>query len=63
MPQPSGIRIGTPAITTRGFKEKEIRVIADYINQVISKPENQELKVNLKGKVIEMLKEYPIDKI
>ena len=59
----SGIRIGTPAITTRGFKEEEIRIVADYINQVISEPDNQELKDNLKAKVIEMLKEYPIDRI
>ena len=59
----SGIRIGTPAITTRGFKEKEIRVVADYINQVISEPDNQGLKANLKDKVIEILKEYRIDKI
>ena len=57
----SGIRIGTPAITTRGFKEQQIKLIADYINQAISDPENQELKANLKSKVIEMLKEYPID--
>jgi len=59
----SGIRIGTPAITTRGFKEEQIRVIADYINQVISEPDNQELKTNFKQKVIEMLKDYPVDKI
>lgn len=59
----SGIRIGTPAITTRGFKEQQIKVIADYINQVICEPENQKLKSNLKGKIIEMLKEYPIDNI
>jgi len=59
----SGIRIGTPAITTRGFKEEQIKIIADYINQVITEPDNQELKANLKRKVIEMLKDYPIDKI
>jgi len=59
----SGIRIGTPAITTRGFKEEQIKVIADYINQVISDPCNTELKVNLKSKIIAMLKDYPIDKI
>lgn len=59
----SGVRIGTPAITTRGFKEPQIKVIAEYINQVISEPENNELKANLKSKVIEMLKEYPVDNI
>ncbi len=59
----SGVRIGTPAITTRGFKEKEIRIVSDFINQAISDPDNQELKSNLKLKVIEMLKDYPVDKI
>ena len=59
----SGVRIGTPAITTRGFKEEEIRIVSDFINQAISDPDNQELKTNLKLKVIEMLKDYPVDKI
>lgn len=59
----SGVRIGTPAITTRGFKEEEIRIVSDFINQAISDPDNQELKSNLKLKVIEMLKDYPVDKI
>ena len=59
----SGVRIGTPAITTRGFKEEEIRIVSDFINQAIADPDNQELKTNLKLKVIEMLKDYPVDKI
>lgn len=59
----SGVRIGTPAITTRGFKEEEIRIVSDFINQAIADPDNQELKSNLKLKVIEMLKDYPVDKI
>ncbi len=59
----SGIRIGTPAITTRGFGDAQIKVIADYINQAISYSDNQELKQSIKLKIIEMLKDYPIDKI
>lgn len=59
----SGVRIGTPAITTRGFKEEEIRIVSDFINQAIADPDNQELKTNLKLKVIEMLRDYPVDKI
>jgi glycine hydroxymethyltransferase len=59
----SGVRIGTPAITTRGFKEEEIRIVSDFINQAIADPDNQELKSNLKLKVIEMLRDYPVDKI
>lgn len=39
----SGIRIGTPAITTRGMKEKEMELIAELVNKVISNVENQEV--------------------
>ena len=34
--KPSGLRLGTPAITTRGMKEEEMKLIASFINQVIS---------------------------
>ncbi len=46
---PSGIRIGTPAITTRGFKEDGMKVIADAINKIIENINNKEVieKVNL----------------
>jgi len=55
----SGIRIGTPAVTTRGFGEKEIKLVAKYINDILSNPENQELHEKIKLEIIEFLKDFP----
>ena len=40
---PSGIRIGTSAVTSRGFKEKEMSQVGEWINAVVSEPENERL--------------------
>lgn len=56
----SGIRIGTPAVTTRGFGEKEIKLVAKYINDILSNPENQELHEKIKLEIIEFLKDFPV---
>ncbi len=45
---PSGIRLGTPAITTIGMAESEVRLIADWINQVLKDPDNPELKASIR---------------
>ncbi|MGL5353138.1 MAG: serine hydroxymethyltransferase [Clostridium sp.] len=54
----SGIRIGTPAITTRGFKVEDMSEIADIINDAISNKE-QDLE-NLKARVIALCDKYPL---
>ena len=55
----SGIRLGTPAVTTRGFKEKEMELIADYIDEVLSNPLD-EVILKVKDKVIALTDRYPL---
>jgi glycine hydroxymethyltransferase len=59
----SGIRIGTPAITTRGCKEEEMKVIAEMINRCIENQDDEKIHLKIKEEVISFLKKYPIDKI
>ncbi|MGB4850761.1 MAG: serine hydroxymethyltransferase, partial [Ignavibacteria bacterium] len=47
----SGIRIGTPALTTRGMKESEMERIADMINKVISAPKDERIKKEVSEEV------------
>ena len=47
----SGVRIGTPAVTTRGMKEKDMGVIAEFINRVLNDTENQKIKVEVREEV------------
>ncbi|MCD6423542.1 MAG: serine hydroxymethyltransferase [Elusimicrobia bacterium] len=57
----SGIRIGTPAITTRGMKEKEMKIIAQLIDEVITKKDRNTIK-KVRTKVKELTKKFPIYK-
>ena len=56
----SGIRVGTAAVTTRGMKEKEMAVIADFINQGIQNNENENELESIKESVKEMCSKYPL---
>lgn len=58
--QTSGIRLGTPAITTRGAKEDMMDLIADLIEEVLNAPEDTKVIANVKSKVIETMKNYPL---
>ncbi len=58
--QTSGLRVGTPAVTTRGLKEKHMPVIVDMIDEVISDIENQDLILKVKKTVNEMMADYPL---
>ncbi|NQV29544.1 MAG: serine hydroxymethyltransferase [Candidatus Marinimicrobia bacterium] len=55
----SGIRIGTAALTTRGFKESEMKLIADFIHEVISNPDSEQTLTSVRNKVTELVKNYP----
>jgi len=56
----SGLRIGTAAISTRGFKEKESRIIAKWISAIIKEPENLKLQNLIKDKVSKLCKSFPV---
>jgi len=56
----SGIRLGTPAITTRGFKEAEARLVAAYIADVLEQPENISNIEEVKAKVMTLTSRFPV---
>jgi glycine hydroxymethyltransferase len=55
----SGIRIGTPAVTTRGMKEPEMDMIAELIDRVLTSPENEALYNKTKEQVKILCKRFP----
>jgi glycine hydroxymethyltransferase len=56
---PSGIRIGTPALTTRGMKEAEMRSIAKWITEVLAKPDDTATVGRIRGEVRALCQQYP----
>lgn len=57
---PSGIRLGTPAVTTRGMKEAEMRTIGKWISRILYNPQDRLLRKEIKGKVEELCQKFPI---
>jgi len=57
---PSGVRIGTPAVTTRGLKENEMKMIVEYIDAALQNKEDEEKLGALKLKVKELCEKFPI---
>ena len=55
---PSGIRIGTPAVTTRGMKEPEMKLIVGYINEAMINKDNEEKLLELKHKVEDLCAKF-----
>ncbi len=58
--QTSGIRLGTPAVTTRGMKEEQMKIIAGIIAEVLGDPKNAQRKESLKQKVLGLCRNFPL---
>jgi len=58
----SGIRIGTPALTTRGMKENEMKIVGELIDEVISNIGKREVYESVKKKVTELCSAFPLYK-
>ncbi len=56
----SGIRIGTPAVTTRGFKEPEIKQVAKFIIEILENPEDETLAEKIRGEIKELCRKFPV---
>jgi len=56
----SGIRLGTPAMTTRGFKEEQVRQTAHLIADILDKPNDEAVSAAVKAKVAVLTKDFPV---
>jgi glycine hydroxymethyltransferase len=56
---PSGIRIGSPSLTTRGMKEPEMREVARWMNEVVSNPQLDEVAGRVRGEIKELCDQFP----
>jgi glycine hydroxymethyltransferase len=58
--QASGIRLGTPAVTTRGFGPEECRVVAGYIADILEAPDDEVIRDRIADDVREMMERFPL---
>lgn len=57
---PSGLRLGTPAPTTRGMKEKEMKIIGELIAKIIFNPKSEKIKKEVKSTVLKITRKFPL---
>jgi glycine hydroxymethyltransferase len=56
----SGIRVGTPAITTRGLKESDMENVVSLLDEVLVNIENESVISSVGERVVKMMKDYPL---
>ncbi len=56
----SGIRVGTPAVTTRGFREHEMDLLADWIDRTVANIENEDALAKIRAEVMELCGRFPL---
>ena len=56
----SGLRIGTPALTSRGMKEPEMEQIGDWMAEIMERPDDEELRESVRGQVTELCRSFPL---
>ena len=56
----SGIRVGTPALTTRGFKEKDMQQVVAWMDKILCAPDNETLIGSIRKEVNEYMKGFPL---
>jgi glycine hydroxymethyltransferase len=56
----SGVRIGTPATTTRGFKESEMIQIADWIRRALDNIDNEQQLISIRNEVEDLCRQFPL---
>jgi len=57
---PSGLRIGTPALTTRGFREEDLKIVGQLIAKIVKNINSEDIKKEVKIKVKELVEKFPI---
>jgi glycine hydroxymethyltransferase len=57
---PNGLRIGTPAVTTRGFKQEQAKQIADFINTVAENIDNESIIEKVGKEVLLLCSQFPV---
>jgi glycine hydroxymethyltransferase len=56
----SGLRVGTPAVTTRGFREAEVRQVANWMADVIDAAGSEASVQRVRGQVLELCRRFPV---